>query len=152
MRRTCIACWIPKATTTHSTVVSRTPLDVTLHVQHTACLVHWSFVSRSWRLCFYRTLPPLLEVRPSCILRSGLDREIGNPFPARSDVFRLSTTTSERLGRSHSPIKWRRPFGPGGISPAGPNLIVQLNPSAQDPVTLQTVSLATLTVPYSVVR
>jgi hypothetical protein len=55
--------------------------------------------------------------------------------------------TIQRPGHIDSPIKWGRPFGQGEKSPAGPNLIVQLNPSAQDKVTLQTVSRVTLTVP-----
>ena len=154
IRRIPIACWIPKATDTHSKYVT-----LLFHRNSGFADAPRCYVIRILPVLFIGHLFLVLECSVSTvhfstswsrhlsILRSGMDREIENLFPARSDVFRLTTMTIQRPGHTQSPMKWGRPFGPGEKSPPGPNLIVQPNPSAQDKVTLQAVSLTTLTVP-----
>jgi hypothetical protein len=155
VRRIRIACWIPKATDTHSEYVT-----LLLHRNSGSADAPRCYVIRTLPIlsighlllvldCSVSTVhfPHFLQSAPQYITfpsgprnQESISCKVRRVPPHHNDQ-----TTSG--AHTHSPIQWQRPFSPGGKSPPGPNLIVQLNPSAEDKVTLQTVSLATLTVP-----
>ena len=88
---------------------------------------------------FLKSAPQYITFRSGPRNRESISCKVKRVPPHHNDQTASGAHT-------HSPIKWRRPFGPGGKSPPGLNLIVQLNLSAE--VTLQRVgSSATLTVP-----
>ena len=146
-RGTRTACWIPKATYTHSEYVillfqrnsgfAGTPQCYVLRTLTVLFIGHLFLVLD----CLVSTVhfPHCLKSAPQYItFRSGPR----NRESISCKVRRIPPHHDDRHTRS--PIKWQGPFGPGGKSPPGTN---QLNPSAEGKVTVQTVSLATLTVP-----